>query len=212
MRFSGLTSRVLVLFTLALALAGCATEPPKPHFVESPNQTLAPPPPDKAQIVFLEPINSIQGMFPVGLFEVDGDQRTLLATTGAHSKVAVLFTPGRHVLMANQSGMVSHFLEANVEAGKRYYVLLRFIYANGFQLRPLRASGTSTYAVTAKDFPTWVAETRFVDKTPESDAFFTQYKDNVDKSQAVGWKNWLAKTPQERAELTLTPQDAVAIP
>jgi hypothetical protein len=210
MRSSGLTSRLLVLFTLVLALAGCATEPPKPHFIESPNQTLAPPPPDKAQIVFLEPINSIQGLFPVGLFEVDGDQRTLLATTGAHSKVAVLLTPGRHLLMANQSGMVAHFLEANVEAGQRYYVLLRFIYANGFQLRPLRASSASTYTVVGKDFPGWVADTRFVDKTPESDAFFEKYKDNLTKSQAAGWKNWLAKTPQERAELTLNPQDAVA--
>lgn len=210
MRFSGLNSRLLVLFTLVLALTGCATEAPKPHFVDSPNQTLAPPPPDKAQIVFLEPINGIQGLFPIGLFELEGEQRTLLAATGAHSKVAVLFTPGRHTLMANQSGMMAHFMEANVEAGKRYYVLLRFVYGNGFQLRPLRTSTVSNYNVVGKDFPNWVAETRFVDKTPDSDAFYEKYKDNIDKSQAAGWKNWLAKSPQERAELTLTPQDAVA--
>jgi hypothetical protein len=202
--------RIFILFALVLALAGCASEPPKPHFVESPSQTLAPPPPDKAQIVFLEPINSIQGLFPVGLFEMEGDQRKLLATTGAHSKVALLFTPGHHLLMANQSGAVAHFLDVNVQAGKRYYVLLRFIYANGFQLRPLRPSGTSTYTVVGKEFPSWVAETRFVDKTPDSDAFFDKYKDTVTKSQAAGWQNWLAKTPQERAELTLNPQDSVA--
>jgi len=198
-----------ILLTLFLALGGCASEPQKPQFVESANQSLSPPPPDKAQIVFLEPINSIQGMIPVGIFEVNGDNRTLLATTGAHSKVAILFTPGHHLLMANQSGAVAHFLDANVEAGKRYYVLLRFIYANGFQMRPLRTSGSSDYTIANKDFPAWISGTRFVDKTPDSDAFFETYKDAVTKSQAAGWKTWLAKTPQERAELTLSPQDAV---
>lgn len=199
-----------VLFASVLALGGCASgPPPKPQFVESASQTLSPPPPDRAQIVFLEPINSIQGAVPVGIFKMDGDQRTLLATTGAHSKAAVLLAPGRHVLMANQSGAVAHFLEANVEAGKRYYVLLRFVYAYGFQMRPLRPSGPSDYTVLHKDFPNWVSTTRFVDKTPDSDAFFEKYKESVDKSQATGWKNWLAKTPEERAELTLNPQDAV---
>jgi|SRR5215831_13244995 len=200
----------VLLFTLLLALAGCATEPANPQFVVSPNQTLAPPPPDKAQIVFLEPINSIQGRAPVGIFKVDGDKRTLLATTGAHSKVAVLFTPGHHVLMANTSGAVAHFLEINVEGGKRYYVLLRFIYANGFQMRPLRTSGPSDYTVQHRNFPSWVSETSFVDKTPASDEFFEKYKEAVTKSQASGWETWLAKTPEQRAELTLNPQDAVA--
>lgn len=198
-----------ILLALLLALGGCASEPPKPLFVESANQSLSSPPPDKAQIVFLEPINSIQGLVPVGIFEVNGDNRTLLAMTGAHSKVAVLFTPGHHLLMANHSGAVAHFLDANVEAGKRYYVLLRFIYANGFQMRPLRPSGPSDYTIANKDFPVWVSGTRFVDKTPDSDAFFEKYMDAVTKSQASGWKSWLAKTPQERAELTLNPQDAI---
>jgi hypothetical protein len=201
--------RILVLFAALLALAGCATEPPKPHFLESADQTLQPPPRDKAQIVFLEPINSLQGMLPNGIFEVDGpSNRTLLATTGAHSKAVVLLNPGRHMLMANQ-GYMGHFLEANVEAGKRYYVLLRFIYANGFQLRPLRRSGPSDYTVQARDFPSWVSTTRFVERTPESDAFFEKFKDQMDKGQAASWKTWLDKTPKERAELTLNPEDAI---
>ena len=198
-----------MLLAALVVVGGCASEPPKPQFVESANQTLSPPPPDKAQIVFLEPINSIQGLIPVGIFEIDGDSRTLLATTGAHSKVAVLFEPGRHFLMANHSGGVAHFLEANVAAGKRYYVLLRFIYANGFQMRPLRPAGPSDYTVAGKDFPHWISETRFVEKTPDSDAFFEKYRDAVDKSQAKAWASWQAKTAEERAELTLNPDDAI---
>jgi hypothetical protein len=203
--------RTAALLALLATLAGCATEPPpKPQFIEAPTQTLAPPPADRAQVVFLEPINSIQGLFPVGIFEVDGDSRTLIATTGAHSKASVLLPPGRHMLLATQGGGVGHFLEANVEAGKRYYVLVRFIYANGFQLRPLRSGASSDYSVTHKDFPNWMASTRLVNKTPDSDAFFEKNKSGVAAALAAGWKSWLAKTPDERAELTLTPRDAVA--
>ena len=57
----------IVLSFGLLALAGCASEPVKPMFAETASQSLAPPPDDKAQIVFLEPINSIQGLFPVNV-------------------------------------------------------------------------------------------------------------------------------------------------
>lgn len=200
----------LILLSLALlALGGCATKPVKPKFVESSGQALAPPPLDKAQVIFLEPINSIQGIVPVGLFDVNDSGRTLLAITGAHSKAAVLLTPGHHRLMANHSGMIAHYLDANVEAGKRYYVLVRFIYGRGFQLRPLRTSGPSDYTILHKDYPSWVSNTRYVEMTREGVEHFERFKVDVDKSQAEGWKTWLEKTDQERAELTLNPQDAV---
>lgn len=202
---------VLALAMLSTVVGGAsAKEKPKPLFVVAADQTLAPPPADMAQVVFLEPINSIQGLIPVGLFEIDGDKRTQLATTGSKSKVALLFTPGRHTLMANHSGMIAHFLDIDVEAGKRYYVLVRFIYGNGFQLRPIRASGPSDYSIANKDFARWNSDTRFVEQTEEGIAAFDRNKENIDKSQAKGWAKWLAKTPEERAELTLTPADAIA--
>jgi hypothetical protein len=194
---------------LLLTLGGCASgPPPKPNFAETPDQTLAAPPADKAQIVFLEPINSIQGLFPVGIFKVEGDQqRTLLAITGSHTKAAVLLPPGKHTLMSNMTG-VAHFMDVNVEAGKRYYVLVRFIYANGFQLRPLRSSGASDYTVNHKSFPEWNQD-KFVEMTPDGRAYFEEkFKEGVEKSQASGWKSFQAKTAQERAELTLNPEDA----
>lgn len=199
----------LLIVLLTLLLGGCAVEPAKPFFAESASQTISPPPRDQAQIIFLEPINSIQGMIPVGLFELSGDKRTLLATTGAHSKAALLFKPGRHLLMAVQGAGASHLLEANVEAGKRYYVLVRFIYANGFQLRPIRTTADSDYSVHNKDFPRWLAETKLVEQTLESEAFHERFKDSVSKAQQNGWASWQNKTPLERAELTLNPQDAV---
>ncbi len=200
-----------VFFVLGGTAAEAAKEKPKPLFVPAAQQSLPAVPADKALIVFLEPINSIQGLFPVGIFEIEGDKRTLIATTGAHSKAAVLVTPGHHVFMANHSGMIAHFLDANVEAGKTYYVLLRFIYAQGFQLRPIRPAGASDYSVANKKFPAWISKTTFVEKTVDSDVFFENNKAAVIKTQAEGWAKWLAKTQEERDELTLNPQDAISL-
>lgn len=210
-----MNQRYLILVAVFLMFSGmgaeAAKEKPKPLFVPATSQSLPTVPDDKAMIVFLEPINSIQGLFPVGIFEMEGDKRTLIATTGSHSKAAVFVTPGRHTFMANHSGMIAHFLDANVEAGKTYYVLLRFIYAQGFQLRPIRPAGPSDYSVANKKFPTWISKTSFVEKTAESDAFFEKNKDTVIKSQTEGWTKWLAKTQEERDELTLNPQDAISL-
>lgn len=199
-----------LLISSLLTNSVVARDPPKPFFVESANQELAPPPADQAQIIFLEPINSIQGLFPVGIYAVNGADRTLLAITGAHSKAVLLFKPGQHTLMANHSGMIAHFLDINVEAGKRYYVLLRFIYAQGFQLRPIRPNGPSDYSVLNKKFPNWLSSTKYVEKTAEGEAYFTNNAEGVAKSQTKGWEDWLAKTQEQRNELTLNANDAIA--
>lgn len=201
--------RHLVLSAALASLAGCATEPPKPLFEEAANQTLPPPPADRAQIVFIEPINTIQGGFPVGIFKLDGDRRMLLATTGAHSKAAVLLPPGRHTLMSAQLLASAHLLDVNVEAGKRYHVLVRFIYGRGFQLRPIRTSGPSDYSVANKDYATWWSSTRLVESTPQAAVHFEGASVRLAKLQADALTSWQAKTPEERAELTLNPQDAI---
>ncbi|HTU64853.1 MAG TPA: hypothetical protein VMF52_02790 [Steroidobacteraceae bacterium] len=201
--------KLLLIAVAALAATGAfAKEKPKPTVVEVPDYVLAPPPADQAQIVFVEPINKIQGMFPVGLFEIVDDKRTLLGMSWWKGKTVVLLPPGKHLLYASPN----HMMEANVEAGKRYYVLLRFIYANGFQMRPLRTSGTSEYRTTGPEFAKWLKETRWVEKTPEADVMFADSKTSemYDKLQATAMNNWQAKTAAEAAELTLNPEDAVA--
>ena len=191
-----------------MALAGCASGPPPPPLlVDSPSQTLAPPPADKAQIVFLEPINAIQGIFPTGVFELDGTDRKLLAIVSSHGKTAQLVAPGHHTFMAYAG--VGHLMEADVEAGKRYYVLLRFIYANGLQLRPIRATAGSDYSIANKDFAEWVSITHFVDKTADGDAQYAKWTQTLDKAQAEALASWRKKSAKERAELTLDAADAI---
>jgi hypothetical protein len=103
-------------------------------------------------------------------------------------------------------------MEANVEAGKRYYVLLRFIYGNGMQLGPIRASGTSEYRVNGPDFPKWIKATqRFVEKSPDAEAYFATFTEGMNEAQIEGLENWQAKSAAEAAELTLNLEDAIPL-
>ena len=202
--------KIRCLLTLsALVLAGCASgPPPAPLFTDS-SAALAPPPADKAQIIFLDPINAIQGAFPVGLYEVNGSERTLLAELASHTKSVQLVTPGHHVFASNQGGGSAHIMEADVAAGKRYYVLLRFIYAQGMQLRPIRPTGPSDYSVANKDFPEWMSITHFVDKTAAADEHDKKFSTSFANAQADGLADWKKKTAAQRAELTLNVGDAI---
>jgi hypothetical protein len=193
----------------AIVLAGCASGPaPMPLSVSS-STPLAPPPADQAQIIFVDPANAIQGAFPSFVFEAHGTDRTLLAVMGPHSKSVQLVPAGHHVFESSLGGGSAHIMEADVAAGKRYYVLLRFVYARGMQLRPVRPAGPSEYAATNKEFAEWVSSTNFVVKTPAADAFDQKHAAGFASSQAEGLAEWQKKLPAQRAELTLDVADAI---
>lgn len=201
----------------ALALvASCAlpavalADPPREKYIEAADQTLPPPPADQAQVVFLQPSDFMKWDFVAMLFEVVDGKRQPLVATGSHSKTVLNFAPGHHLLMSNFGYTPSNFFEMNVEAGKRYYVLERFIFGHGFQLRPLRPEGTSNYTVRNPDFPGWLANTRLYERMTVTEAWFEKHAADVDKYQAKGWKEWQGKSAEQRAELTLNADDAVA--
>lgn len=207
--------RSLVLLIALGVLGAPVFAADQPQFVvDAANQELAPPPTDKAQVILLEPINKVQGYFPVGVWSLNGDVRTLLTVTSYQTKAQLLFDPGKHRLMSTNMLTGVHFLDMDVEAGKRYYVLLRFVYSDGFQLRPIRPTATSDFNMVGADWKEWVTNTpKFVEKGPASDEHFAKEKVNkrLDKLYAKAVEKWNKRTDAERAELTLTPADAVTL-
>lgn len=201
-----------LLAMLTVSTAPVYAKDPPPLFVDS-IQELPAPLADKAQVVFLEPINKIQGLFPVGIFELNGDQRTLIGVTGALSKSVLYFEPGKHRLMSTNVMAKVHFLDATLEAGKRYYVLVRFVYNEGFQLRPIRPTATSDFNLLGADYQKWQSATRYVEKTPAGDEYFAapDTVKKIDKQYAKAVIAWNKRTDAERAELTLTPADAAPL-
>ncbi len=206
MKFPILVAAALVAG--AMTLSGCGTPQPAVHyFAQTPAAVLQPPPADKAQIVFLMPKNLFNQLQAVVLYDLTDENKDLFAMAGSQSKAVYLSKPGHRIFMSS-FGAHNHIMEANLEAGKRYYVLLRFIYNGGFQLRPIRVSGPSDYSVMNADFKGWVSGTTYVEKTPAAEALHEKTKAGVPALQAAEWARFMSKTAAQRAELTLNVEDA----
>jgi hypothetical protein len=191
-----------------LLLAACADGPP-PFYSIAPDQTVPAPRQDKAQVVFLNPSNAISGAFLAQIYEVKGESKDFVGMLGPKTKTYVNVDPGKHLFMLNQAGL-GQFVEANVDAGKRYYVMTRFVYGRGLQLRPLRpAGGDPEFTIGNPRFREWLSESQLVVKTADADAFVAKYKERIDEAQQRGWTEWQAKRSDQRAELTLNREDSV---
>ena len=192
-----------------LLLAACV-EPPPAFFTPNADQTLPPPPAERAQVVFLHPGG---GMIPMlgHVYELNGEQREYIGTLGPKTKLVYNVAPGRHMFMSNSVGF-GHILEANVDAGKRYYVLLRNVHGRGEQLRPIRnAGGDPEFTTGNPKFRQWLTESQVITPTADAAAFQTKHKSFHDDSYARGWKEWQEKRPDQRAELTLNREDSVLL-
>lgn len=193
---------------LLVLLAACA-EPPPPFFNATPDQTVPAPRADKAQVVFLNPANAISGAFLAQLYEVKGDGREFLGMLGPKTKMFVNVDPGKHLFMLNQG--LGQFVEANVDAGKRYYVMTRFVYGRGLQLRPVRpAGGDPEFTAGNPRFREWSMESQLVARTADAEAFVAKHKERIDEAQQRGMTEWQEKRPDQRAQLTLNPEDSIA--
>lgn len=190
----------------AVLLFGCASVPP-PLFTEmATDQSTSPPPPDKAQIIFLQPFKPLGGHHLTGIYEVKGTERVLLGALSSQTKMVQLVEPGQHMYMVN--GFGAGFLRAKVEAGKRYYVLSRFIAYVGYQLRPIRRTGPSDYNATIPVFRDWMTLPS-VAVTSSGAAWFIEHQAALDKNYTNAWEAWLQRSDSQRAELTLNPEDAI---
>jgi len=219
MRLSMLAALAAVSFAAA-SIAVAADAASAPDTAGAPVATvpaagpLAAVPVDQAQIVFLDPSNAIANAFAPAVYDVTpGESRAFLAKLGAHVNAAAFVAPGHHLLMVRTLA-VTQFLDTTVEAGHRYYVLVRFVYGHGFQLRPLRpsvSSGTSEYSTGNPKFKEWLSDAAWPAHTDEypqgSDP--AKFAARLDEHQAAGLAEWNAKTPDQKAELTLTVADAV---
>jgi hypothetical protein len=194
----------VILFAI---LGGCASKPlPKaPLFTLV--EPFVPPTPDMAQIVFLSPDDAPTLADTNALYELDGDRRVLVAALAAHTGSFDQVKPGHHVFMTY--GRSGHLLEANVEGGARYYVLLRSDGKSELTPLPIRMTEDSPISSRSPESGQWIVSSQMVEKTAAADIWFAAKSDRVDAAQAAALSAWQGKTTQERAALTLQIEDAV---
>ena len=115
--------RIFILLGVSL-LAGCGGPP---WVIESQDQIVPQPPSDKAQVVFLLPSSGLASLFITNVFEVTGTEKRHIGMMGSTNKLFTNIKPGKTQFFC-LTGQMGHVLDANLQAGKRYYVILRYIH------------------------------------------------------------------------------------
>ncbi|MEO8001279.1 MAG: hypothetical protein ABI644_05340 [Arenimonas sp.] len=202
--------KIITLLLLALFQFGCPLTVAQTLPTADSHTELRLPEKDKAKIVFLKPIDGVFERAPVQISEIKNGGREFLGLIETKSKLVVNEDPGKHLFMSTMYNF-SHFMDTDLVAGKRYYVLVRFVYARGFQLRPIRLDGPSDYSPENPEFRKWKSETPEISKTPATEKYFREQEKRAARSQEKFWKEWFAKTEAQRAELSLHQGDFIEI-
>jgi hypothetical protein len=199
----GLTmKRLLLAVAIAIPafLMGCASV-----MREAPSQTITPPAPEKAKIVFMRS-SMVAGAIGCDLFEVVNGELRYIGQLPTGNKVAYETTPGDKVFMAY--GTAADFMLAKVVAGRTYYSIVRPNWGTGgFAPTPIRQVDTINPDQRSKEFQEWTTGTKLIEPTDGTQAWFAENKSRMQAIYTDYWSRFQRKNEQEKAERTLLPQD-----
>ncbi|CAH0990968.1 hypothetical protein SIN8267_01069 [Sinobacterium norvegicum] len=193
--------RNLLLASLML-LSACTSQPPQQQSLATTekNTTLTAPPADMAQIVFVRPSQGVLQQSDVELYRISRE-RIPVAPIESGSKFSLDITPGHYYFMAYQN-KTANFIEANVIAGRRYFVLIDAANSKSSQLMPLSQQRYS--ALNYQQLPlTTTAEI-------EQPQWFKKNQGKVKKSQIVYWQQWQMLDSNSRKALKVSKNSGIA--
>jgi len=192
------------LFALIfLVLSGCTSSKMR---VAS-QQELSPAPPGKAQIVFLRS-SFVGGDIQSPVYDVTSGNPFFIGIVANNTKVRHLTDPGRRIFMV--VSQAADFMQAELVAGRTYYAIVTPNAGEEegrFSLHPIRKDPASAFSTASPDFAVWLANTRLVDNTPESEKWARDNNRNIGEKYHDSWPTWLGKNPEEKKQLTLRPDD-----
>ncbi len=200
--------RLTLLFAclLALPMAGCVST--SKYMARS--AVLAPQPaPDKALVVFMRPSN-YGGGIQASVYEASQPQEQFIGIVSANTKIAYQADPGKHLFMV--IGENADFVNATLDAGKTYYVLVSprmGVWKARFSLLPIHADPAAKYSLRSEDFRKWQAGTHFVDTTPAAEAWYRANAASVAGKRADYMQRWTTSSAEQQAELTVLPGDGI---
>ena len=194
------TRRRAISLIASLAFAGFA-------FAAKPDKTAVPAvPPGQAQVVFLR--HSVVGAKANTLiYETTSGQPKVVGIIPNNRKLVVNVPPGDHVFMIGNLPTCD-FLRASVLADKRYYVVVVSRWPDGFTLRPVRNGEQQQggYIFKSGEFSDQLKYTTLAGRAPDS--YVKSEMKNAETYYPGKWQQWQSKSGEQKAMLTLKPEDA----
>jgi hypothetical protein len=196
--------RILSCIALLSALTGCATS----LMTQVGSPEIRPPGPDKVKIVFMR-TSFVSSAIGAEIFEVVDGQLNFIGALAKGTKIVHETTPGQKVFMAY--GTAADFMLGNLSGGKIYYSIVRPNWGTGGMIpTPVKAYATNReFTLTSPEFASWVADTKLYAPNAEATGWFSREKPRYQGIYAEYWSRFQRKTPEEKAERTLEPQDGV---
>lgn len=162
---------------------------------------------DKALVIFMRP-SRYGGGIQASVYDTSPGANQFIGIVSAKTKIGYLTSPGDHLFMV--IGENADFMNADLEAGKAYYVLVSprmGFWKARFSLLPIHNDASAKYSTKSPDFAEWQQETSFVRTTPGAEAWYQTHAADISAKQADYMKKWATASPEQKAELTLHRDD-----
>jgi hypothetical protein len=201
-------SRLLQLVLLLLVLVSPSAFARKVLAVDAKDQQPVPEE-GKALVVFMR-ASFVGSAISASVYDAPDNDTHFIGVVQNKQKMAYQATPGAHRFMVIAEN--ADFLDANLEAGKTYYVLISprmGVWKARFSLFPIRHASADEYNLQSADFKEWQAKTRFVVTSPDGEAWYEDNKASVAEKKADYLQKWNVMLPADKAELTLNADDGV---
>lgn len=199
--------RAAAAVLLACAVAACG--PVRSSHMRFAEHGVAPTP-DSAVIVFLRP-SVYGGGVQSSVYDVSrsGGQQFIGIVSGG-AKVAHAVAPGKYLFMV--VGENADFMDAEVEAGKTYYVLVAprmGLFKARFSLLPVHADAKAKYSLNSERFREWLRDTYWVESGPTAQRWYENSRDSIERKRIAYKRKWNGRSAEDKAELYLHADDGI---
>jgi len=185
---------IFIVLCIGLALSGCASKYMQPV---GPERELSYEPSESlAVIVFMRP-SAFGGAVQSSVFDVTTEENILVGIVSSKAKVAYKKAPGEYTFMV--VGESADFMEAEVEAGKKYYALVTprmGVWKARFSLKPIHKN-----ELESDKFKEWFTSCSFVENTDSSYQWARDNADSVQSKRETYYQKWMSKPEMDRPAL-----------
>ena len=177
--------RMAMLAVIVLALAGCAgmrgmREVPATQRIDTT------PPAGKAAVVFMRPSHA---GYTASVFELKKDTNVFAGHVIAFKKLLYVTDPGTTRFIV--SGQGADFMDAELEAGRTYYVLVTPGTGTGFSLRPVTRADD-------RNFKRWFDDCAWIQNGPEAETWAKEHARQIEARRRASRPAWEKKTARAR--------------
>jgi hypothetical protein len=165
---------------------------------------------DKAVIVFLRP-SGYGGGVQASVYDVtQPSSQEFIGVVSGGTKIAHAVAPGKYLFMV--IGENADFMDAEVEAGKTYYVLVAprmGMFKARFSLLPIHNDAAAKYSIQSERFGEWQRDTYWVENGATAKSWYESSKESIDRKRITYKRQWNSRTAEDKAELYLHTRDGI---